>query len=117
MRVFVAVLITLAFVAVSLLAQDQHSNAIEKKGADEFSITAPVRVGDKVLPAGRYRIRCNGEEITFEQLNNGQKTTFPCRGKELPAKASATEVHMNLVNGERVLRTLLLRGNNVEHTF
>ena len=117
MRVLLAVFLALGLTLMVGVAADNHSNSTEKKASDEITISQPVRIGSATLPAGRYRIACNKEQITFEQNNGKEKFSFPCRGKDLGTKATATEVHLNVGPGEAVVSKVLLRGSNVEHVF
>ncbi len=117
MRVFMVVLIAFCLMGVAFAADD-HSNATEKKASDEITVSQAVKVGGKVLQAGRYRISCDRETITFEPVSGkGEKLTFPCRGKELATKASSTEMHLSVEGSDRVVSKLLLRGSNIEHAF
>lgn len=118
MRFVLTLFLALGVLAVVGIAADDHPNTAEKKAADEISISQNVKIGGKALPTGRYRVSCNREEITFEPANGkGEKVVLPCRGKELPARAGATELHLNVQSGEAVATKLLLRGSNIEHTF
>jgi hypothetical protein len=118
MRVFSTLFLALALLVMVGVAAQDHGNDTEKKAADEISIAQAVKVGDKVLPAGRYRISCDRANITFERLaGKHEKTEFACKGKELGQKVSSTELHLNMQGSDAVVTRLLLRGSNIEHTF
>ncbi len=101
-----------------LIAQD-HSNTIEKKAGDEITISTDVRIGMEVLKAGKYRINCDREKVSFTRVSDGKKVLeVPCKGKEMTGKAEATEVHTAVdAAGVRFIEKLFVRGSNVEHIF
>lgn len=117
MRIFLAVVLILSLGVLIGLAQD-HSNATEKKAADELTISQPVKIADKALKPGRYRVSCDREKVTFDRIDGKRlHVTLPCKGKQLPNKTAATEVRIESKGEARVVTALLLRGSDVEHTF
>lgn len=118
MKIFLTLFLTLSVMAAFGLAADDHSNATEKKVTDVITINQPVKAANQLLPAGRYRVRCDRETLTFERINGKvEKFSFPCKGKELPVKAEVTELRLTLAGSDRVMTKLLLRGSTIEHTF
>ena len=116
-KVFV-VLIALALCTGTLAAQAVGHDK-EKKANDEISISQPIMIGGQTLAAGKYKVACNENEVTFTRLTDNEKVlTLPCKGKDLGKKAENTEIHTSLnASGVRVVDKLLIRGSNVEHVF
>jgi len=124
---FLVAALFVAVVSVALVAQT-HSNTVEKKASDEFSLDADTLVGTHLLKAGRYLVQCDRMKIVFSRLTTdvgqGRFTSatkvleMACQGKELPAKAQRTEISIPPnKNGVPTLEKLVLRGSNVEHVF
>ena len=77
-----------------------------------------MRVGTVTLKAGEYRVQCNRETIVFTPMEGGKQINFPCKGAELATPSTKTELHsVKDASGVEVLKKLLLKGSNVEHTF
>ncbi len=118
MRVFSTLVLVFALMTMVGIAAQDHGNDAEKKASDEISVAQAVKAGDKVLPAGRYRISCDKTTLTFERLaGKHERTEFICKGKELAQKVGSTELHLNMQGTQAVVTRLLLRGSNIEHTF
>jgi hypothetical protein len=118
-RNLLAIMIALALATgLSLIAQD-HSNMAEKKASDEITLSMAVKVGKDTLEAGKYRIFCNREKMSFTRVSDGKKVLeVECKGKDLGQKSETTEVHTALDrSGARFVEKLYLRGSNVEHVF
>jgi hypothetical protein len=103
-----------------------HSNMIEKKVTDEFTIPSDIMVGTHLLKAGDYRVSCDTKKISFSLITvrSGRDSYLTkvleveCQGKELPARRENTELVMPPnKEGIPVLEKLYLRGSNVEHVF
>ncbi len=118
MRIFLAVVLILGLGLLIGVAAQDHSNSAEKKVSDEITITQATKVGGQTLEAGRYRVSCDREKVTFERIEGKRlRVTLPCKGKQLSNKVPTTELRID-TNGEgRVVTALLLRGSDVEHTF
>jgi hypothetical protein len=118
-----AVLLTCAVGAV-VLAQT-HNNMTEKKATDEITFGADTKIGTHLLKAGRYEVSCNRELIKFSLITTRAGNTtltkvleVPCQGKELADKRETSQISVPKgPDGVPVLRTLLLRGSNIEHVF
>jgi hypothetical protein len=101
------------------LAAQTHDNMKEKKVSDTVTFSTDVRVGTTVLAPGEYRISCDRETIAFMRLKDRKNVAeVKCTGQELTRKSDETVVNTALdSNGVRYLKTLLLRGSTIEHTF
>jgi len=94
--------------------------------ADSYKIafSAPTRVGEVLLPQGNYQVlhTMEGQDhvMVFKQLNTKKpaEARVKCQLVPLPKKAARDEQTfvMNLAN-ERVLRTLVFRGDLAQHVF
>ena len=117
MKTLLAVLITFAL-SLTLVAQPPGHDK-ESKASDEITISTPVSIGGQTLAPGKYKVACNGNEVTFTRVSDNEKVlTLPCKGKDLGKKADNTEIHTSLnPAGNRVIDKLLIRGSNVEHVF
>jgi hypothetical protein len=85
-------------------------------------LTSDVKFGDKVLRAGEYQVKCDGETIEFTQSTNRDRDAetykFPCQGDELSAASDRTQLStMTDANGVAVAQKLLIKGSNVQHIF
>jgi len=89
-----------------------------------IEITAPTRVGDVLLPQGNYRVSHTMEAqnhiMVFKQLNakNPAEARVKCQLVPLPQKAVRDELTF-LINAsnERVLHTLIFKGDSAQHVF
>jgi hypothetical protein len=94
--------------------------------ADTYKIafTAPTRVGDVLLPQGNYQVLHTMEGpdhvMVFKQLNSKKpaEARVKCQLVPLPKKAARDEQAfvINAAN-ERVLRTLIFKGDSAQHLF
>jgi hypothetical protein len=105
------------------LAMAQTPKTEAKKAVKATIVLASdVKVGDKVLPAGEYQVKCDGETIVFTQATNrdhaSESFKFPCKGNELSTPSNRTELSTSKDGtGTEVAQRLLLKGSNVEHIF
>ena len=89
-----------------------------------FTLTTPARVGDTLLPQGAYRVlhTMEGQNhiMVFKQLNTSKpaEAHVKCNLVPLENRADQTEAHfaLNAAN-ERVLRTLIFKGDTAQHVF
>jgi len=94
--------------------------------ADSYKIafSAPTRVGEVLLPQGNYQVlhTMEGQDhvMVFKQLNTKKpaEARVKCQLVPLPKKAGRDEQTfvVNAAN-ERVLRTLVFRGDLAQHVF
>jgi len=87
-----------------------------------ITFSSDVRVGDKVLPAGDYKILhlMEGTEHTlvFKSVNNNQeKVRVKCNMVKLDKKSDQTFTELKTVGNERVLTALVFRGDDFRHAF
>jgi hypothetical protein len=117
-----------AVFAMCVLGLTLFANAKENKFgiADSRTITiaAPTRVGGVLLPKGEYKVvhAMEGQDhvMVFTQLrtNKPVEARVKCQLVPLTAKANHDEqtFAINAAN-ERVLRTLVFRGDTAQHVF
>lgn len=118
---FVAVLGTCVF-ALSLFAAKQNQFGV----ADSYKIvfTAPTRIGDVLLPQGNYQVlhTMQGQDhiMVFRRLQTRKpvEARAKCQLVPLPKKAARDEQTfvINAAN-ERVLHTLVFKGDSAQHVF
>lgn len=118
----------LAVFAMCVLALSLFATAKENKfGVSDsrtMTITAPTRVGGVLLPIGEYKVlhTMEGQDhvMVFTQLNrkNPIETKVKCQLVPLKNRADRDEqtYQFNAAN-ERVLHTLVFRGDTAEHVF
>ena len=117
-----------AVVAMCVLGLSLLASAGENKFgvADTRNITfsAPMRVGDTLLPKGDYQVlhTMEGDRhiMIFKQQNSKRpaEARVPCQLVPLPKKAERTETSyvLNAAN-EQVLHSLIFRGDSAQHVF
>ena len=94
--------------------------------ADSRQITfdTPMRVGDVLLPSGEYQVlhTMDGDMhvMVFKQLKtkNPSEAKIKCQIVPLQAKADQTQkTYIVNASNERVLQTLVFRGDTAKHVF
>ena len=117
-----------AVVAMCVLGLSLLARASENKFgvADSSRITFfdPIRVGDTLLPSGEYQVlhTMDGDHhvMVFKQLNSKRpaEARVQCQLVPLQKKADRTETGYTLnAANERVLHTLIFRGDSAQHVF
>jgi len=80
-----------------------------------------VKVGDKTLTAGEYKVLhlMEGSEHTlvFKGLNNVEKVRVKCNMVQLTKKAEDTQSEYRKVGSDQILVALTFRGDTFKHTF
>jgi hypothetical protein len=118
----------LAVFAMCVVALSLFANAKENKfGVSDsrtMTITAPTRVGGVLLPQGEYQVvhTMEGQDhvMVFTQLRskNPIETKVKCQLVPLKNKADHDEQTFQLnAAKERVLHTLVFRGDTAQHVF
>ncbi|PYX45321.1 MAG: hypothetical protein DMG83_10150 [Acidobacteria bacterium] len=118
---------TALFFALILCLSSMLQAATNKYGVADvrkFTLTAPTRVGDVLLPQGNYEVRhvmeAENHMMVFKQLdtNKPAEARVKCNLVQLKGKAESNQViyESNGAN-ERVLRTVRFRGDLAEHVF
>jgi hypothetical protein len=122
-----------------LAAAQTHPGVKEIPVKDTMIFATDVKVGAAVIPAGEYRIECDGDTVKFIllvaakdaervaqmtpverslQVGNGKKVLeTACKGRALPEPRAASQAILLEKNGAVVLDMLYLRGSNIEHVF
>ncbi len=118
MKKIAAVAIIMLFVVGIVFAADTTFGAGKTRN---ITFNADLKVGDKVLPAGEYKVlhlmEGNEHTLVFKSLTNVEKVRVKCTMVQLDKKADMTFSEYNTVGGNRVLTTIVFRGDNFKHTF
>ena len=117
-----------AVFAMCVLALSLFANAKENKfgiaDSRTITITAPTRVGTVLLPKGEYKVlhTMEGQDhvMVFTQLTGNKpiEAKVKCQLMQLKARADHDEQTFELnAAKERVLHTLVFRGDTAQHVF
>ena len=117
-RIVIAALIALFVVGVAYAADP--SFGVGKTRNVIFN--NDVKVGDKVLPAGEYRVLhlMEGSEHTLvfkSSEKNVEKVRVKCNMVALEQKAQNSYSEFKTIGNERVLTALVFSGDTFKHTF
>ncbi len=118
-------IITLLFaVMLSVVCVQARQNKFGVADVRQVTLTAPTRIGDVLLPEGRYQVRhvMEGENhiMFFKQLDTPKpaEARVKCNLVSLQAKAQRSEITYSLnASNERVLRSLTFGGDSAQHVF
>jgi hypothetical protein len=119
---FVAVL-AIFILALSLLASATQ-NKFGVADSRNIAITAPTRVGGVLLPAGDYKVlhTMEGQDhiMVFKQLRAKKPVEAHVKCQLVPlAKRAERDEQAFVINAanERVLHTLVFKGDSAQHVF
>jgi hypothetical protein len=125
---FMRFLKVVAVVALCVLTLATLASAGQNKfgvaDSRNLTLTSPTRVGDTMLPQGEYRVlhTMEGENhiMVFKQLNTSKpvEARVKCNLVSLNKRAeeNQTTYVLNAAN-ERVLHSLVFKGDSAEHVF
>ena len=113
--------IVLAVVSVVALAAWASDTMVSWKTQD-VELTAPVRAGSVMLPAGEYRVTHEmqgAQHILVMERMGKDKQTFrvACSMQPLANVATQDEQHYRYEGKEKILVGLLFKGDKVFHAF
>ncbi|HWR34442.1 MAG TPA: hypothetical protein VN622_01060 [Clostridia bacterium] len=114
-----AVLVFVALVCVSALAQDPMH---DPKWSREVKFASAVRAGSVVMPVGEYRIKHEMEAqkhiMVFTRVGKWDKYRVECNMQRMPEKALASEQFVKpIAGGEQELVALTFKGEDIKHVF
>ena len=117
-----SLLVVGSVLAVGLVMAQAPKSEAKKPVKATIVLSSDTKFGDKMLRAGEYQVKCDGESIVFSETTNRDRASetykFPCKGKELSAPSDRTELSATKdASGVPVAQKVLLKGSNVEHTF
>jgi len=116
LKVFGIFLVVLAFVAVAF-AGGNHQGI---RDTYQITFSAPVRIGEALLPAGDYTIRhtMEGQDHVMVFQRKGVEVKTKCTLVNLPRKAdkNLTVYTVNAAH-EQVLQELTFSGDTAKHVF
>lgn len=124
MRSFkVIALVVLCVLGTALLLQ-AGQNKFGVADSRQIRLDNPMRIGTALLPVGDYKVVhvMEGADhiMVFQQLGakNPAEARVKCTLVPLTAKADRTEkIYMMNSANERVLQTLVFRGDTAKHVF
>ena len=86
-----------------------------------ITFNSDVKVGDKVLPAGEYKVlhmmEGTDHTLVFKSTDNKEKVRVKCNMVQLDKKSDQTFSELKTVGSERILTALVFRGDNFKHAF
>ncbi len=122
---FVKLLITIAVCVLGtslLLSAGQNQFGV--MDTRQITFDSPMRVGDVVLPSGEYQVlhtmQGDTHVMEFKQLRTKKpaEAKIKCQLVALNTKADKTEkTYILNASNERVLQTLVFRGDKAKHVF
>ena len=116
------------FIAVCVLGTSLFLSA----GPNQFGVMdsrqitfdSPMRVGDVLLPSGEYQVLHTMEGTThvmvFKQLGTKKPAEAKVKCQLIPLQAKADQTQKTYIvnaSNEKVLQTLIFRGDTAQHVF
>lgn len=122
-RLRIATILSLSILSLSLLATAKQ-NQFGVADSRSVNLTAATLVGDVLLPAGDYKVMhtMEGENhiMVFKQVRtkNPAEARVKCHLVPLAQKATRSEqvLVLNQAN-QRVLQSLVFKGDSAQHVF
>jgi hypothetical protein len=119
----VVAVVAMCFLGLSLLASASE-NKFGVADSRTITFSGPMRVGGTLLPSGEYQVlhTMDGDHhvMVFKQLNSKRpaEARVQCQLVPLQKKADRTETGYVLnASNERVLHTLIFKGDSAQHVF
>lgn len=113
-----AVAIIMLFILGVAFAADTSFGAGKTKN---ITFNSDVKVGDKVLPAGDYKVlhlmEGNEHTLVFKSTTNVEKVRVKCNMVDLGKKAEDTFSEYKIVGSDRILTAIVFRGDTYKHSF
>ena|ERR1051325_2673340 len=117
-KIVVVVIISLFILGVTMFAADNSFGAGKTRNV---TFGTDVKVGDKILPAGEYKVTHLMEganhTLVFKTTTNAEKVRVKCQMVDLGKKADSTQSEFKTVDNQRVLTGLVFRGDNFRHAI
>ncbi len=118
-------IIAVCVLGTSLLLSAAHNhNQYGVADSRQVTFDNPMRVGDVLLPSGEYQVLHTMEGETHVMVFKQQRTKKPfeakvkCQLVPLAEKADQTaKTYIVNAANERVLQTLVFRGDTAKHVF
>lgn len=118
MKKIAAVAIIMLVVVGMVFAADANFGAGKTRN---ITFSSDLKVGDKVLPAGEYKVlhlmEGNDHTLVFKSLTNVEKVRVKCNMVQLSTKADQTFTEYKAVGSDRVLTAVVFRGDTYKHAF
>jgi hypothetical protein len=115
--------VTMFVLGLSVLAS-AGVNSFGVADSQKITFTAPIQVGDQLLPSGEYQVLHSmvGDKhiMVFKQLNTKRpaEARVQCQLVPLENKAQRTETRYELnASNQRVLQSLTFKGDSAQHVF
>jgi len=117
-KIAVVAIIMMFILGVAALAADNTFGAGKTRN---ITFNNDVKVGDKVLAAGEYKVLhlMEGTEhmLVFKSATNVEMVRVKCTMVDLGKKAPDTMSEFKTVGNERVLTALVFRGDTYKHAL
>jgi hypothetical protein len=108
------------FLAASVAMAHDATKPKTKSVSGTISLASTVKIGDKTLPAGEYKVTIDGETLVFAGETNrdreAQTVTVPFKAKNLDKPSDQTRVSTSTdPSGTQVMKSVQLKGSSVEY--
>jgi hypothetical protein len=117
-KIAVVAIITVFILGVAAFAADNTFGAGRTRN---ITFNNDVKVGDKVLAAGDYKVLhlMEGTEhmLVFKSTANVEMVRVKCNMVDLGKKSEDTLSEFKMVGNERVLTALVFRGDTYKHAL
>ncbi len=119
-KIAIIAIIAMFIAGVAAFAADNNA-AFGVGKTRNVTFGTDVKVGDKTLTAGEYKVLhlMEGTEHTlvFKSLNNVEKVRVKCNMEKLEKKANDSSSEYKKIGNDQVLVALTFRGDTFKHTF
>ena len=117
-KIAVIAIIALFIAGVAAFAADNNFGAGKTRN---ITLSSDAKVGDKVLPAGDYKVlhvmEGNEHIMVFKSNKNAEMARVRCTMTDLGKKSDQTQAEFKTVGNERVLTGLVFSGDTYRHSF
>jgi hypothetical protein len=83
----------------------------------DISLTAPALAGKVQLSAGQYRVKVDGGNVTFTDINSFKSYTAPVKIEQATKKFAQTAVDTDNENGAEHIQSIELGGSTTKLEF
>ena len=83
----------------------------------EITLSAPTKVGNVQLKPGQYRLKINGSNAIFIQVETDKSFTTPVKIENTDTKFDQTVVDTSVADGTAVVKDIQLGGSKTRLSF
>lgn len=117
----IAVITIVVVILAGVVAFAADTNGFGAGKTRSITFNNAVKVGDKVLTPGEYKVThlMEGDQHTlvFKTLTNKEQARVKCNMTQLPKKADDTQIEMKKIGDDQVLTGLVFRGDTYKHSL